>query len=130
MISRIQQTIARSVPVTKAVVDECEQRQRCWRGFSRKKTLQAGSLEATAAANGDAGKQIAVDISVPFLHAFLIPNYKVGLQCYSEVHSCCSGFMTLCLLLRCRRLACRSPCLCSRARCSSSQTTRQRWTGI
>ncbi|CAL5225244.1 g8034 [Coccomyxa viridis] len=76
MISRIQQTIARSVPVTKAVVDECEQRQRCWRGFSRKKVLQAGSLEAGTAANGDAGKQIALDISVPFLHAFVIPNYK------------------------------------------------------
>lgn len=78
MISRIQQTIARSVPVTKAVVHECEQRQRCWRGFSRKKVLEAGSLELSASdAHGDAGKQIAVDLSVPFLHAFVIPNYKV-----------------------------------------------------
>ena len=76
MISRIQETIARSVPVTKALADECEQRQRCFRGFSRKKVLQAGSLELSNATNGDAGKQIAVDLSVPFLHAFVIPNYK------------------------------------------------------
>ena len=81
MIHRIRQTIARSVPVTKALADECEQRQRCWRGFSRKSALQAGSLEA-ATMNGDAGKQIAVDISVPFLHAFVIPNYKVRLHCH------------------------------------------------
>ena len=93
MISRIQQTIARSVPVTKAVMDECEQRQRCWRGFSRKKVLQAGSLEAATAANGDAGKQIAIDVSVPFLHAFVIPNYKVGLQCYRVLGLCCSELM-------------------------------------
>lgn len=78
MISRIRQTIARSVPVTKALADECDQRQRCWRGFSRKKALQAGTIETSPAAlNGEAGKQIAVDLSTPFLHAFVIPNYKV-----------------------------------------------------
>ena len=85
MISRIQETIARSVPVTKALADECEQRQRCFRGFSRKKVLQAGSLEVSNATNGDAGKQIAVDLSVPFLHAFVIPNYKVWLLQYCYI---------------------------------------------
>ena len=80
MISRIQQTIARSVPVSKAVVDECEQRQRCWRGFSRKKALQAGSLESAPSTSGEVGAQVAVDLSVPFLHAFVIPNYKVCLS--------------------------------------------------
>ncbi len=109
MISRIQQTIARSVPVTKAVVDECEQRQRCWRGFSRKKVLQAGSLEAGTAANGDAGKQIALDISVPFLHAFVIPNYKVGLQSCRDLGSWCSQLRERRLLLSVRTLGMQEP---------------------
>ena len=88
MIGRIQKTILRSVPVSSAVVEEVQQRQRCWRGPGG--VLKAGMMEdagaEAAAMVDDASKQVALDVGAPFMHAFIIPNYKVG--CWGACCSC------------------------------------------
>ena len=92
MIGRIQKTILRSVPVSSAVVEEAQQRQRCWRGAGG--ALKVGTLEdagAEAAALGDdASKQVALDVGAPFMHAFIIPNYRVRC-CWGPCLGCCCG---------------------------------------
>lgn len=74
MISRIQQTISRSVPVTAAAVEEVQPRSRCWRHDSG---LKAGTLEAGGDEADEAAQHIVLDLGRPFMHAFIIPNYKV-----------------------------------------------------
>lgn len=74
MISRIQQTISRSVPLTSAAVEEVQHRSRCW---SRDSGLKAGTLENDGDVADEAGQHIVLDVGRPFMHAFIIPNYKV-----------------------------------------------------
>ncbi len=74
MVGRIQRTISRSVPVTPAAVEELQPRSRCWR---RDSGLKAGMLESDGGGTEEAGQTIIVDLSRPFMHAFIIPNYKV-----------------------------------------------------
>ncbi len=74
MVGRIQRTISRSVPVTPATVEELQPRSRCWR---RDSGIKAGSLEADGDDTEEAGQTIVLDLSRPFMHAFIIPNYKV-----------------------------------------------------
>lgn len=74
MVGRIQRTISRSVPVTPATVEELQPRSRCWR---RDTGLKAGTLEYDGDGAEEAGQTIVLDLTRPFLHAFIIPNYKV-----------------------------------------------------
>ena len=82
MIGRIQRAIARSVPVTSAVVEEGQ--SRCWRGLGGGAPLKVGMMEDGGEADDqagalvEAGKHVALDVGgAPFMHAFIIPNYKV-----------------------------------------------------
>ena len=82
MIGRIQRAIARSVPVTSAVVEEVQNRRLCWRGLAGAAPLKVGMMEDGGEAEQegalvDAGKHVALDVGAPFMHAFIIPNYKV-----------------------------------------------------
>jgi hypothetical protein len=85
MIGRIQRTILRGVPVSSAAVEEGQQRQRCWRGLAggggalKVGMMEGGggNAEAAPAAGAEAGgMQVALDVGAPFMHAFIIPNYK------------------------------------------------------
>ncbi|BDA40466.1 hypothetical protein COCOBI_01-1190 [Coccomyxa sp. Obi] len=73
MVGRIQRTISRSVPVTPATVEELQPRSRCWR---RDSGLKAGTLECDGDGADEAGQTIVLDLGRPFMHAFIIPNYK------------------------------------------------------
>lgn len=77
MIGRIHRTISRSVPVTAAAVEELQQRGTCWR---RDNGLKVGMMEKGGEAVSDVGQHIVLDLGKPFMHAFIIPNYKVRQQ--------------------------------------------------
>lgn len=83
MIGRIQCTIARSVLSTKAVLEEKAQRQKCFGSL-----LGDSSLKDSAATEpeSDASVQIVVDVGTPFMHAFIIPNYKARSPAYTASH--------------------------------------------
>jgi hypothetical protein len=81
MIGKIQRTIARGVPVSKTVAEEVAHRQKCWGplfGSTGLKVAAAdGDGDGTEPAS-DASVQIIVEVGAPFLHAFIIPNYKAS----------------------------------------------------